>query len=147
MEPGKNPQYANLQGTGRHDLHAPQTGIIYCCYVRSPYYPARSYQTSETFLRGNTQEMASPAGLRSGLRDGDVSRRRVNIAVASLVPVDVIALIWLGHCASTLPQKWLGSRVTTVTLSVVRGQNITTAIGRTTSKLRARTIPDVAECG
>ena len=126
MEPGKNAQYANLQGTGRHDLHAPQTGIVNRCNVRRPYYPAGGYQASEAFLRGNTQEMASSTGLRSRLGDGNVSRRRINIAVASLVPVDVIALIWLGHCASTLPQKWRDSRVTSVTLSVVRGEYITT---------------------
>jgi hypothetical protein len=118
MEPGKNSQYTNLQRTGRHDLHAPQAGIIYRCNVRPPHDPAGGYHASKTLLRGNTQEMPAAMGLRSGLWDGNISRGRVNIAVASLVPVDVIALIWFSHCASTLPQKWLGSRVTSVTLSV-----------------------------
>src|SRR5258706_15347316 len=115
MEPGQDPQYANLHGTGRHDLHAPQAGIIYRCRVRRPYCPAGSYQASETFLCGNTQEITSATGLRSGLRDRSVGRRRMNIAVASLVPVDVVALMSLRHCASKMPRKWLGARITSVT--------------------------------
>ena len=115
MEPGQNPQYANLHGTGRHDLHAPQAGIIYRCNVSRPYDPACGDQAPEAFLRGNTQEITSAAGLRSRLRRGNVSRRRVNVSVASLVQVDVIALIWLRHCASKMPQMWPGSRITSVT--------------------------------
>jgi hypothetical protein len=117
MEPGKNAQDANLHRTGRHDLHAPQAGIIHRCHVSRPCNPAGGYKASEAFLRGNTQEITSAAGLRGRLRRGNVSRRRINVAVAPLVQIDVIALIWLRHCASKMPQKWLGARVTSVTLS------------------------------
>jgi len=118
MEPGKHSNQANLHRTGRHDLHAPQAGIICRCHVHRPYGPAGGYQASDAFLRGNTQEITCAAGLRSGLRGGNVSRRRIIVAVASLVPVEVIVLIWLRHCASRVPQKWLGSRVTSVTFTV-----------------------------
>src|SRR5258708_7965550 len=100
MEPGKNPQYANFHGTGRHDLHAPQAGIIYRRDVRRPHRTAGGDQASETLLRGNAQKITAAAGLNNRLCVGNVSRRRIQIAVTSLVPVDVIALIWFRHYAS-----------------------------------------------
>src|SRR5258708_5645258 len=100
MEPGKNPQDANFHGTGRHDLHPPQAGIIYRRDVRRPHRTAGGDQASETLLRGNAKEVASAAGLRSRLWTGNVSLRQIVIAGVSLVPVDVIALIWFRHYAS-----------------------------------------------
>src|SRR5258708_6840265 len=117
MEPRKDAQDANLHRTGRHDLHAPQAGIIHSRHVRRPYHPARRDQAAEAFLRGNAKEVASAASLGSRVRTWNVSGRCIVVAVASLVPVDIIALIWFRHCASKMPQMWPRARVTFVTFA------------------------------
>ena len=110
MEPGKNAQHANFHGSGRHDLHTPQAGIVYRCNVRRPYRPAGRDQASDALLSANAQEMTTAAGFRGRLCARTVRGWRIQIAVASLVQVDVIALIWLRHCSSRVPQAWLEPR-------------------------------------
>ena len=99
VQPDQNSQGTNLQGTGRKNLHLPQTGIIDCRYIGRPYRPPCGEQASEALFRGNAERVSPATGLASRLNDGRVHRRsrQIEIAFASSVPVYELALIVFFH--------------------------------------------------
>jgi hypothetical protein len=99
VQPDENSQGANLQGTGRKNLHLPQTGIIDCRHIGRPYRPPCGEQASEALFRRNAERISPATGLTGRLSDGRVHRRsrQIEIAFASRVPVYELGLIVLSH--------------------------------------------------
>ena len=99
VQPDQNSQGTNLQGTGRKNLHLPQTGIIDCRYIGRPNRSPRGEQASEALFRRNAERISPATGLTSRLSDGRVYRRsrQIEIAFASSVPVYELVLIVFSH--------------------------------------------------
>ena|SRR5258708_6738885 len=99
VQPDQNSQGTNLHGTGRKNLHVPQTGIIYCRYIGRPYHPPCGEQASDALFCRNAERISPATGLASRLTDGRVHRRprQIDIAFASSVPVYELALIVFPH--------------------------------------------------
>ena len=99
VQPDQNSQGTNLHGTGRKNLHLPQTGIIHCRYIGRPYRPPCGEQASEALFCRNAERISLATGLASQLRDGRVHGRprQIDIAFASSVPVYELALIVFLH--------------------------------------------------
>jgi hypothetical protein len=99
VQPDQNSQGTNLHGTGRKNLHLPQTGIIYCRYIGRPYHPPCGEQASEALCCRNAERISPATGLALRLTDGCVRRRprQIEIAFASSVPVYELALIVFSH--------------------------------------------------
>ena len=99
MQPDQNSQGTNLHGTGRKNLHLPQTGVIYCRHIGRPYRPPCGEQASEALLCRNAERISLATGPASRLSDGRVHwrARQIDIAFASSVPVYKLALIVFSH--------------------------------------------------
>jgi tRNA pseudouridine synthase B-like protein len=116
VQPDQNSQGTNLQGTGRKNPHLPQTGIIDCRYIGSPYRPPCGEQATKALFRRNAERISPATGLASRLSDGRIRRRsrQIEIAFASSVPVYELVLIVFSH-TFTVPRKRPRAHVTTVT--------------------------------
>lgn len=99
VQPDQDSQGTNLHGTGRKNLHVPQTGIIYCRYIGRPNRPPCGEQASEALLCRNAERISPVSGLAIRLTDGRVHRRpwQIEIAFAASVPVSELALIVFSH--------------------------------------------------
>ena len=99
VQPDQNSQGTNLHGTGRKNLHLPQTGIIYCRYIGRPYRAPGGEQASEALFCRNADRISLATGLAIRLRHGSVHRRsrQIEIAFASSVPVYELAFFVFSH--------------------------------------------------
>jgi hypothetical protein len=100
VEPGEDADSADLDRSGRHDLHAPQVGVVHRRYVHRPYRPGRGDQASQAFFSANTQPVMCTGDALARLRndhDRNVPVRGADITLASRIPIDVIAFSWLLH--------------------------------------------------
>jgi hypothetical protein len=99
VQPDQNSQGTNLHGTGRKNLHLPQTGIIYCRYIGRPYRAPCGENASEVLFCRNAEGISLATGLASRRRDGRVHRRsrQIDIGFASSIPVYELALFVFSH--------------------------------------------------
>lgn len=119
MKPDQNPHRTDFHGTGRQNSHCPQTGIIHGRDIGRPYGSSRCDKASKTLFRRNAQQ-----GLFAGSRSGARMVRNVgrgtgnfHIALASRVPVDVIAVMMFRHYYD-IATKTAAMPVTHVTFAV-----------------------------
>ena len=94
MEPGEDPQRANLNGARRGDLQAPQIGVVLGCNVHGPYGPASGDQAGEALFRANALQDTLLWRQLTGLRNGNDRNElglRLNVALASKVQIDVVS--------------------------------------------------------
>jgi len=94
MQPGEDAQGTDLNRPRRHDLHAPETVVVRSRNVDCPNGAARGDQAGPEFFCANTIQLVLRGILLNVLgngNDGHELIRGLDVALASGVPVDVVA--------------------------------------------------------